>query len=117
MPFSRRDAMTWWLRAHNNDISVAAAVIGVSRQTVYRWLRDEGPPMPIALLIDQIANGPAVKARRFIREDWEPRIGRLLREREEKARSTKELARSKRSATWRRNLKFRAADRLALRYD
>ena len=117
MPFSPRDALMWWLRAHNDDISVAAAVIGVTRQTVYRWLRDGGPPATVALLIDQIANGPAVAAGRFVRDDWEPRIGRLLRDREEKARSNKELARNKRSATWRRNLKFRTKDRLALRYD
>ena len=43
----------WWHEKHHYDTHLTGVTLGVSRRTVFRWIRDRDVPMPLAVLLEQ----------------------------------------------------------------
>ena len=57
-PVSAHARLVNWMWRYSISVEVAAAVLGVSRRTVYRWLAKGRAPVLIAHCLDQIYEGP-----------------------------------------------------------
>lgn len=72
------DLFLWWLQRSDERLSVAAETIGVTPRTAQRWMQKKKIPHHVAVLLDQLKNGPAIQGglwRRdgcMIRFDWKP---------------------------------------------
>jgi hypothetical protein len=60
-----RDAWIWWKTHHGGNLSLIAEMSGVSIQTARRWNRNRAVPRLVAVLIEQIRNGPRVQIATF----------------------------------------------------
>lgn len=50
-----------WFAIHSHNLEVIAKTSGVTVQTVRRWQRLRKLPRPMAVMVDQIVNGPIVR--------------------------------------------------------
>lgn len=66
---ANRSLLAWWLAKHDRNSELTAVVSGVSAQTVRRWKRLKSIPLEIACLLEQLQQGPAIKAGLF-RGEW-----------------------------------------------
>jgi hypothetical protein len=80
------DLFLWWVRRSDERLDVAAATLGVSTRTAQRWMQKRFVPHSIAVLIDQIKNGPAVTGNlsrgrgAMMRFDWRPYLRTKFKE-------------------------------------
>lgn len=47
----------WWHENHHFDVSITAITLGVSRRTVFRWLRRGDVDLHTATMLDQLRHG------------------------------------------------------------
>ena len=73
----------WWIEKHGHNLPLAALAMGVSRSTAQRWYRQRDIPASVAMLLEQIKNGPVFsggvfRGLSFVRTSWRPYVAAHL---------------------------------------
>lgn len=71
------DLFLWWVARSDERLDVAAETLGVSTRTAQRWAKQQRVPQRVAVLLEQVKNGPAIEAGLWrgggmIRHPWKP---------------------------------------------
>lgn len=79
----RFSLFSWWIEKHGHNLHLAALALGVSRTTAQRWFRNRDIPPPVAILLEQLKNGPifsggVFRGLSFVRRSWRSYIAAHL---------------------------------------
>lgn len=112
-PMSPQVAWDWLRSRHSDNHALIALVLGVSNDTVAHWAATGSVTHPYPLLIDQMANGPAVRLALWrgecaIRPEWRELLRCVLVD----ARAEIEALRKAEERVWRKA--YRKNQRLRL---
>lgn len=75
-----------WLQRSDKRLDLAAETLGVSIRTAQRWLQRKRVPRRIAVMLEQVKNGPVVSGGLWrgrgalIRYEWRPYLKTKIRE-------------------------------------
>jgi hypothetical protein len=67
----------YWIDRADGRLDIAAATLGISTRSAQRWKRQKRVPHRVAVVLDQLKNGPVIEAglwrgNMMLRHQWRP---------------------------------------------